>query len=124
MLSLYANIKKRRVSMKMTQDELAKLAGYKDRSMITLIENGKIDLPQSKIWAIADALKTTPAELMGDDGTTEEKQIPIGLDLGTSYSSTFKFNHLLAYIAALNGDGLEKLEKYAEDLSQIEKYKK
>lgn len=124
MLSLYANIKKRRVSMKMTQDELAKLAGYKDRSIITLIENGKIDLPQSKIWAIADALKTTPAELMGDDGTTEEKQITIGLDFGTSYSSTFKFNHLLAYMAALNGEGLEKLEKYAEDLSQIEKYKK
>lgn len=51
--------------MGMTQDELAKLVGYSDRTSIAKIESGKIDLPQSKIAVIAKALRTTPGELMG-----------------------------------------------------------
>ena len=39
--------------------------GYKDKSSISKIENGKADIPQSKIAAFADALETTTAYLMG-----------------------------------------------------------
>lgn len=51
----------------MTQTDLAKKLGYADKSMIAKIEKGAVDLPQSKIIAFAEALDTTPSELMGWD---------------------------------------------------------
>lgn len=65
MLQLYINIKKRRLELDMTQSDLAQRMGYADKSMIAKIEKGTVDLPQSKIIAFAEALKTTPGELMG-----------------------------------------------------------
>lgn len=65
MLQLYKNIKQRRTDLHLTQSELAKKMGYADKSMIAKIEKGLIDLPQSKIVAFAEALDTTPAQLMG-----------------------------------------------------------
>ncbi len=64
MLELYENIKIRREALGLTKVELANRMGY-DRSMITKIEQGKVDLTQSKILAFAKALHTTPAYLMG-----------------------------------------------------------
>lgn len=66
MLTLYKNIKIRREELGMTKVRLAELVGY-DRSMITKIEQGKVDLTQSKISAIAKALQTTTMKLMGDE---------------------------------------------------------
>lgn len=65
MLELYKNIKKRRIELGMTQEELAKRMGYSEKSMISKIEAGKIDIPQSKIVAFSRVLDTTPANLMG-----------------------------------------------------------
>lgn len=67
MLELYKNIKLKRTELKMTQSELAEKLGYADKSMIAKIEKGMVDLTQSKILAFAEALRTTPAELMGWD---------------------------------------------------------
>lgn len=64
-LELYTNIKNRRKELGITQEELAKKLGYKDRSSIAKIEAGKIDLTESKIMEIADILETTPQKLMG-----------------------------------------------------------
>ena len=66
MLTLYENIKTRREELGMSKVRLAELVGY-DRSMITKIEQGKVDLTQSKISAIAKALQTTTMKLMGDE---------------------------------------------------------
>lgn len=71
MLELYKNIKIRRQQLKMTQTDLALKMGYADKSMIAKIEKGNVDLPQSKILAFANALETTPGELMGWDYETE-----------------------------------------------------
>lgn len=49
----------------MTQDELARRAGYTDRSSIAKIEKGAVDLPQSKIKQFADIFGVTPGTLMG-----------------------------------------------------------
>lgn len=67
MLDLYKNIKERRLALKMSQDTLAELTGYKDRSSIAKIEKGDVDISESKIRDFAKALKTTPQELMGWD---------------------------------------------------------
>ncbi|WP_097005593.1 helix-turn-helix domain-containing protein [Lacrimispora amygdalina] len=62
-------IKQRREELGMSQEELAQKAGYKSRSSINKIEVDGRGLPQSKITAIAKALKTTPAFLMGWEET-------------------------------------------------------
>lgn len=67
MLKLYMNIRDRRKELHMTQAELAEKVGYSGKSMIAKIENGKVDLSQSKIMEFAKVLHTTPAALMGWD---------------------------------------------------------
>ena len=62
-------IKQRREELGMSQEELANKAGYKSRSSINKIEVDGRGLPQSKITAIAKALRTTPASLMGWEDT-------------------------------------------------------
>ena len=64
-MSLGQNIRMYRERLGLSQDELAKRLGYKDRSTIAKIENNVNDITQSKIKAIADVLQTTPAALMG-----------------------------------------------------------
>ena len=51
--------------MQLTQTDLATKLGYADKSMIAKIEKGVVDLPQSKILALADVLQTSPSDLMG-----------------------------------------------------------
>ena len=68
MLQLYKNIKTRRTQLKITQAELAQKLGYADKSMISKIESGKVDLPLSKIIEFANILHVDASELMGNDG--------------------------------------------------------
>ena len=67
MLELYKNIKRIREENGMSQEELAKLVGFKSRSSINKIEMGVNDITQSKLVAIANALGVSPGELMGSD---------------------------------------------------------
>ena len=64
-MELYKNIRSRRITLKMTQQELAQKLGYKSTSTIAKIESGENDIPQAKLAAFAEALNTTPAALMG-----------------------------------------------------------
>lgn len=82
MATLYDRIKSRRTELGLTVEELAHKIGYKDKSSISKIENGKADIPQSKIAAFADALQTTPAYLMGWEEQPEPKKptIPPGFE--------------------------------------------
>ena len=66
MLQLYQNIKKLRTELNISQEKLAQMTGYGDRSSIAKIEQGIVDLPQSKIIEIANALNVSPGELMGE----------------------------------------------------------
>ena len=65
LLEFGQRVRQKRTELGITQDELAKLSGYTSRSSINKIELGLIDLPQSKIVAIANALFVTPAYLIG-----------------------------------------------------------
>lgn len=65
MLELYKNIKKRRIELNISQQELAEAVGYKGKSMISQVEKGLVDLPESMILKFADALDTRPSYLMG-----------------------------------------------------------
>ncbi len=68
MKELNENIRKRRIELNMSQQELADKLWYKSSSAINKIELGINDITQSKIIAFAEALDTTPAYLMGWEG--------------------------------------------------------
>ena len=65
MLPVYDNIRRRRIELNISQQELANKLGYTSRTTIAKIEAGKIDLPNSKIEAFAEALDISPGVLMG-----------------------------------------------------------
>ena len=67
MLELYKNIKRIREEKGMSQEELARLVGFKSRSSINKIEMGVNDITQSKLVAIANALGVSPGALTGSD---------------------------------------------------------
>lgn len=80
METIYNRIEKRRKELGISQEELAGLVGYKEKSSISHIEKGHKDIPQSKIMAFAKALKTTPSYLMD------------GYDLETIYNQILNMN--------------------------------
>ena len=74
------NISRIRKDLGLTQEDLAKLMGYKSKSTINKIELGINDIPQSKIVQFAQVLGTTPAELMGWK-EEDERDSPTEADL-------------------------------------------
>lgn len=60
------NIRKRRIELDMSQEELAHAIGKKSRSAISKIELGVNDIGQSDLNAIAEALKTTAGDLIDE----------------------------------------------------------
>lgn len=77
MSTIYERIRSRRIELGLTVEDLANKMGYKDKSSISKIENGKADIPQSKVLAFARALNTTTAYLMGIDDA-KASNIPAG----------------------------------------------
>lgn len=70
-------IKSRRKELKYTQEHLAELTGYNDRSSIAKIESGKVDIPESKIKVFSKALNISPVYLLG---LTDDKHYTINGD--------------------------------------------
>lgn len=58
-------VKTRRIALDLSQEELARKCNYAARSSINRLEQGLLDIPQSKVIAVAKALDVTPAFLMG-----------------------------------------------------------
>lgn len=65
MAEIGKRIKKRRIELNMTQEELARKLGYKSKTTIAKIENGTNDIVQSKVLDFSKALQTSIAYLMG-----------------------------------------------------------
>ena len=64
-MELHENIKALRNARGWSQQRLAEMTNYSDRSSIAKIEAGKVDLPRSKIAEFAKIFNVTPAYLMG-----------------------------------------------------------
>ena len=63
-MTIGERIKQRRLELGMTQEELAKKAGYKSRSSVNKIELSR-DLPLTKVKAVAKILECSPSYLLG-----------------------------------------------------------
>lgn len=59
------NIKKRRLELGMTLEDLAKLTGYASKSGVAQVERGHSNIYQDRIMLFAKALQTTPSALLG-----------------------------------------------------------
>lgn len=70
-MNIGSRIRERRMELKMSADSLAKMIG-KDRSTVYRYESGGIDkISAEMLEPLADALKTTPAYLIGLDRSEE-----------------------------------------------------
>lgn len=70
-MTIGERIKQKRLELGMTQEELARLVGYKDKSAITKIEKSTRDFPQIKLESFAKALGVSTAELLGKETAAE-----------------------------------------------------
>ena len=71
-MNLAFNIKRRRMELGVSQEELAKKLGYKSRSAIAKIESGQSDIPFSKLLELSHALDTSIHQLLA--GVDQEPQ--------------------------------------------------
>lgn len=65
MTTIGKRIKLQRKHVGLTQEALAEKLGYRNKTSITKIENGTNDIPQSKLYAFANALDTSVSYLIG-----------------------------------------------------------
>lgn len=101
------NLRKIRISKRMSQDELARKLGYVSRSSINKIEVGRSDMPRSKIELAAKILGVSPLDLF-KNAPIEDEIIDTIIDdqitiLAESYEKLNDANRmrLSAYIQAL-----------------------
>lgn len=67
-------IKILRIQKGYSQTKLAEMVGYKDKTAISKIEAGEVDLPLSKIMAFSTVLSTDMYYLLGNISDMEEPQ--------------------------------------------------
>lgn len=104
-MNTYERIRETRKLREMTQTDLAIKCGYADKSMISRIENGKVDIFLSNLERIAKALNVDPAYLMG-------------------WTEDARLEDLAEVCRELNEEGQEKVREYAELLAASGEYKK
>lgn len=111
-------IKERREYLKMSQDDLAKKLGYKSRSSINKIERDASGLPQSKIVAIANALNTTPAYIMGweSDKAETSKKIDATTDVLIRMETDSLYSELVITLYKMDNDRLLAVKAMLDSL--------
>ena len=83
-MTIGERIKRRRMELGLTAEELGERLG-KDRATIYRYENGKIkNLPAATLEPLAEALMTTPADLMGYSTVPENGQSEYYIDPETA----------------------------------------
>lgn len=74
-MSIGQRIKKRRIELGLTQEELAKRLGNKSRASVCTVERNKEDLTATRIRQYARALDCSPGYLMGwEEGWAGEEK--------------------------------------------------
>ena len=96
MNELGKKIKQRREELGLSQDELARMLGYKHKSSINKIELGAADVPRAKVLAFAKALGMTAIEF---SGWTEERKA-----LSFSYCMEQQMR-ILGWVVLYDADG-------------------
>lgn len=120
MLELYQNIKKYRIAHEWSQGDLAQRVGYADKSMISRIENGKVDLQLGQIKKFAEVLGVTPGELLGKDGVENDIQL-LAIQVADRVLEPYRAER---QVIQENGKTIIITKKYTDEEKEIiEKYR-
>lgn len=92
-----ANIKRLRLALNMSQDELAALCGYTSRSSIAKIETGATDIPQQKIKLFAEALHVKPSEILAAAPVLPKSQFLVDLEEIIKDMNPDQLSHVIEY---------------------------
>lgn len=111
-MTIGERIRGRRQELNMTQDELAKKAGYKSRSSINKIELSR-NLPLRKIAKVAAALDITPSELCGWEETSEEVRMDHVIETNNTTTN-------IEYDSAEVKEALKFYEQYKKSIPQVQ----
>lgn len=71
-MTIGQRVRSAREKKKMTQQELAEKLGYKSKSSVAHIENGR-DIPRAMVVKLSDILEVSPAYLMGWEDNKKEQ---------------------------------------------------
>lgn len=124
-MTIGERIKTLREQHKLSQDQLAKLMGYKSRSTINKIELGKNDVSQSTIKKFATIFMISPSELIAEDTETEKNlcsEVHMLEQLQLHYGK--EATELVNDFIHLNSEGQQKALTYLQDLLDMPKYRK
>lgn len=116
-------LKKQRLSIGLTQEELAKKLGYKSKTTINKIEAGINDIPRKKINDFAIALETSPEYFLECDSintfisSSNENHIT-----PTDMILTDEEEILLFYYRKLSKHGRKIAKERMKELTEIHKY--
>lgn len=111
MTNIGERIKKRRLELGMSQDELAERMGYKSRSTITKIEKGINDVVQSNIVKFSEALNTSIAYLMGWENDEELSQkIDVTTDILVRMETDKDFSDLVQILYKMDSEKIKALK--------------
>lgn len=113
-------IKERRIALNMTQADLQKKMGYRNRSTISRIEKGLADIPQVKVEKFAIALDTTVEYLMGIENPAKEYVDTILKDL-TDVDLVLEKN-LIEYFRKLNVAGKNEATQRIGEMATISRW--
>lgn len=102
------NLKRLRMAKGFSQDELARMVGYTNRSSINKIEVGRSGIPAAKVNEIAKVLGVSPLELFQESEVIPDNKI---------------INEISVLYERLSPNGQEELKKFAEYLIAREEIK-
>lgn len=131
-------IKQLRTEREWSQEQVARMLGYKSRSTINKIELGINELTQSKIVAFANLFGVEPWQLLNDEPlnmveiksqwerTDRERMIQAEVKVYEDVQSMFgkAAFELLSCFNQLNKAGQEKALAQIQDMIEIAKYRK
>ena len=113
-MNIAERIKFLRLKKGMTQEELAIKLGYKSKSSVAHIENGR-DIPRSMVVTLAQILDTTPAYLMGWDEESNEVSSEPSLTTKKEYRGFNILDKENIYMIPIFGSVSAGFGAYADD---------
>jgi transcriptional regulator with XRE-family HTH domain len=105
-------VRRYREKAQKTQEELAKACGYSSGAAISLVEDGKKNIPLLKIVAIAAELGVNSGVLAFGEGMAQEEQ-----------AGDEQITSLVTVFLGLNAEGRKTALEYVESLHKAPKYK-
>lgn len=120
-MTLAARIKQLRRTRRLAQPQLAELVGI-SRSYVSRLESDRIGLPSKRVlWALAEALDTTPDDLLTAAGYLPSRD-PIlcdpGLEIAFRYVATLPegvWRKVLDFVADVSRQHVQHLQAPSED---------